>query len=96
MLKVSDEVNGLIFVELEDVVASLATVLAFSFLGIPTCEGAHMKRIELFISYVNFRMYWTSSFLEQGFKIDVRTFKVSLMMMWLFFRFEVETIFTVL
>jgi len=64
MLKVLDVDNELIIIESGDMVTSLAAMSAFSFLGIPTCEGTHMKHIGLFISNINFCMYWISSFLE--------------------------------
>jgi len=64
ILKVSGEVKRLIFVKIEDVVVSLAAVSVISFQGIPRCEGTYMKHIELFISYINFCICVTNSFLE--------------------------------
>jgi len=62
MLKVSNEVRVFIFVEEGDVEASKAIVSAFSFLGIPTYEGTHMKLVGLFNSDISFWICWTSSF----------------------------------
>lgn len=53
MLKISNEIDVLIFVENGDVKALQAIVL-LSFLGIPICEETHMKHVGIFNLDINF------------------------------------------